>query len=60
MKTWGRKYMYELDSRQGLLTLSFQDSLKSGCRSKIPKLIQEAVVTHFSNADVRITQVIYC
>lgn len=30
------------------------DSLKSGCRSKIPKLIQEVMVTYFSNADVRI------
>lgn len=39
---------------KGHITLSFQDGLKSGCRSKIPKLIQEVMVTHFSNADVRI------
>lgn len=39
---------------KGHRTLSFQDGLKSGCRSKIPKLIQEVMVTHFSKADVRI------
>lgn len=31
----------------------FQDTINSLLRSRIPKLIQEVMVTHFSNADVR-------
>lgn len=31
----------------------FQDTINSWLRSRIPKLIQEVMVTHFSNADVR-------